>query len=177
MKTETFKDSKSREWSVSVTPWEAEKIEQAFNINIYDLVDTSEEEKAATLIGKLEQDNGFLSAVLWTICQGEHPGVDKKDFTQSLTGSVLDDAYLALLKATANFFRRPEQRLAMRTLVGRLEKVKEVIFAKAEKEIDESETKFDPVKFVNELGNSLQSRESIPSQPAEKEVGATRSEN
>jgi len=170
MKCEKYVDAFDREWQISVTPWEQAAIHESLGINVYDLVDhtrieeESTDEEPVTLsskfIGRLETDDRLLANIMWAICESQavEQKVDKRDFVRGCTGEALDRAYLAVLGALSNFFRRPEQRLAVKRMAEALNRVHELQTEQAVEGINAAMKLFDPAKFVNEHSSSQQSQ-------------------
>lgn len=189
MKYENFKDAKDREWQIAVTPWEQNVIKATLGVNVYDLVDLnliaeeSTEDEPVTLSSKLikrfENDDMLLANIMWKVCESEATKreVDQRDFIQGCTGEALDRAYVALMGACANFFRRPEHRLVLEKITGALKAIQDLATEKRVAGIERTMSQFDPAKFVKEHTNSPQSQGSTQSPLPAEAPGDTRSEN
>ena len=167
----TFTDASGHEWRLAVTPYEYRKL-TSIDIDIYDVVDR---EKAKELLAKLETDDMLLSDVLWLICEDDAQGlgIDKRSFLKSLPGEVLAAAYLALLEAITNFFRRPEQRMLMQKLIAFVRAAQSRLQTVAQEEINKVDVNSLAETFIESAMNSLGRSESTQSQQDATAAGGT----
>lgn len=154
-----FRDGKNREWKINVTPWEQQQVKKLLDINLYDVVDqtpVSEDDKELTksteFIASLEVEDDKLVSILWVLVsdQAMQKEVEEKDFWQSCAGDALDRAFLALLEALSDFFRRPEQRMYLKRLTKLYWSVREAGRKHVESKLDDATAGFDPTKFIEE---------------------------
>jgi hypothetical protein len=93
-----FKDSKGREWTVTVDTTTVKPVRAATEV---DLLDTS-----GRMLERLADEPSLLVDVLWVLCSDEakQRGVSDVQFGQALVGDSIDAATTALMEAVTDFF-------------------------------------------------------------------------
>lgn len=172
----SFKDAVGKEWTLAVTPYEYRKIKDALGVDLYDIVD---KDKAKQVFAKIETDDILLSDILWQICQSdaEGCGVDQKSFLRSLPGSVLAEAYMSLLEAIRDFFRRPEHRMIMEKMISFVRAVQSRVETEVTREVAKVDTEQQAKTFIDSVMSSLAVSGSTPSQQGVTADGDTPSAN
>lgn len=164
-----FTDRKDRTWHVELDVAMFDRIRREFALDFYRLGET----KFAPLFALLD-DPVRLVQVLATICdeQLQKANITPESFGAGFNGDALHAAAEALIGAIVDFFPRPQQREALRLLLGKTEQVAEKTIELAKLELaalDVEQLALTAIKSAklpaassNSSGNSPDSSASTP---------------
>ena len=95
----SFKDSKNRDWIVSVDVATIKAVRARLSIDNQPVDLTQIANKDGVLLDRLAKDVCFLVDLLWVLCEEQAPGknVDEIEFARGLVGDGIDSASGALL--------------------------------------------------------------------------------
>lgn len=125
----SFKDRQGREWKLEATFGSYGRVKSATGVKLYDIA-TENRESLVQLA-----DAFTLGSVLWSMIepQAEARGVTPDDFAEAIDGTVLTDAYSALIDEMI-FFCHPRQRKVLETALERIREAE----ARADRMVDEN---------------------------------------
>lgn len=97
----TFKDGKSREWTLSFNIGIVREIKNTIGVDFGDM-------QGGALI-MLANDHAKFAMLLWMLCekQADASGIDEVDFAESLDADAIESAELCLEGAIVSFTRAP----------------------------------------------------------------------
>jgi hypothetical protein len=134
----TFKDSKGREWTLTITHGDAKRLAQGpLKLNLYAVQDNQGE-----LYVKLMHDPFLFGDVLYQLLkpQADQKQLTEEDFANALDGEASDAALEAFDEALVLFSRNPAIRSAMRRMI---DKKKELTERTASRLVGKAERAFD----------------------------------
>lgn len=124
----TFKDKLSREWTLEATFGAYARVKAQTGVKLYDIATESRESLVALA------DAFTLGSVLWSMIepQAASRGITPEQFYDAVDGTVLTDAYQALIDEMI-FFCHPRQRKMLAAAVDRIR----IAEKRAETEMDQ----------------------------------------
>jgi hypothetical protein len=124
----TFKDSKQREYSLTLHAGKSIEIERDHGVNLRKVLD-------GKLIDQLDTDDSLFVRVLYELAKesADEYGISPEDFARSLNGDAMESGRLALLECLVDF-SRPGERPALRTILDKTELVHSLGVKKVEQE-------------------------------------------
>jgi hypothetical protein len=144
----TFKDTKSREWTLRLDFAALQTIRDAAQVDLGDV-----EQLANTWAGLLYDDAKSLQVIWLAISRAADPlGVKQSDFLEAMTGDTLQAALEALGAAIESFTQPRKRGMVERAIRGVNEGMKQAI-AKAEVAIEQALTQ-ETTKALEALGES-----------------------
>lgn len=104
-----FKDCLDRVWSIRIHPLLVESVKEKTGLNVLDWF-------SGTLQKQLIEDEMRVFALLWALVETQAAGVSvtRDQFSEGLSGEVLDSALGALVEAIIDFRQNPELRAGLR---------------------------------------------------------------
>lgn len=114
----SFKDKAGREWSVEATFGAYARVKSQTGVKLYDIATESRESLVQLT------DAYTLGSVIWSMIepQADARGVTPEAFYESVDGTVLNDAYSALIDEMI-FFCHPRQRRILSTALAKIREV------------------------------------------------------
>ena len=109
------------EWVCNVTIGTLRDIQSKFDINLLELLDND-----GRLLAKLHTDIFLLVDLIWATVEGQHE-ITVEEFAGGLGGDALDLAANAWFEGLVRFFRKPEQRAAIRNLLRKADQMTEAM--------------------------------------------------
>lgn len=113
----SFEDGSGRTWVMTITGAEMIQMKRELGVNICkDMTSTDDDSIAAVLC-----DPERLIGCMW-IClesQLDELNIDEMGFARLLQGDVLNSAAKAFIEAVSDFFPNPQQRRAVKALLGK----------------------------------------------------------
>lgn len=124
----SFKDNKGREWTLEATFGSYGRVKSQTGVKLYDIA-TENRESLVQLA-----DAFTLGSVLWSMVepQAEARGVTPDGFAEAIDGTVLAEAYSALIDEMI-FFCHPRQRKLLETALAKIRQAE----ARADRLVDE----------------------------------------
>lgn len=114
----SFKDKTGREWVVEATFGSYARVKAQTGVKLYDIATESRESLSQLA------DAFTLGSVIWSMIepQAEARGVTPEAFYEAVDGTVLNDAYVALIDEMI-FFCHPRQRRILSTALAKIREV------------------------------------------------------
>ena len=127
----TFKDKKSKEWSVEITVGVIKRVNDLLQVNLLDVV-------GGNLLKELASDPIMLVNVLYVVVkpQADAAGVTDEQFGELLVGDSVEEATDALLNGLADFFPKLQREILLKAL-AKIKSLNGDLMATAGKKIDE----------------------------------------
>ena len=134
----SFKDSKNRDWIVSVDVATIKVVRARLSIDNQPVDLTQIANKDGVLLDRLARDVCFLVDLLWVLCEEQAPGknVDEIEFARGLVGDGIDSASSALIEAMIDFFPR-ERRELLKAMWAKSQEVETLIMDQAKQDVAE----------------------------------------
>ena len=176
-----FTDANGRQWEVYATPHERDRVKELCGFDFYDLVN---KDKAGGVMGRLEgvtEDSDDLVRDLLVSCVSPD---DEKVLRSGLYGNALNDGLEAFFKALANFYRSPQHKRAIASMLQLMQyaaakhsEIADVIGDEATDLIANLIDGIDAKQLVrtstNSAGSLQDSQDSTSNQPADADHGGT----
>lgn len=149
-----FRDAQGREWTVSITLANDDRVEEACGTSVINLVPAQTKKKPSNdslqPLAELLADTYQVFAVVWALIESDANarGVDKASFKSALDADATHAMGLALLRALHDFFPNDPARQG---ILRQIAKILPEVAAATAKKIENELAKIDLKKLMDAL--------------------------
>jgi len=130
----SFKDNLGRDWTIAVNVDAIKRVKGLLDVDLRDVV-----QKDNRLIERLYSDELFLCDVAYVLVKPEADAknISDEDFGRAMAGDTLEFALAAIMGELSDFFRKPEQREALRKAIAKLNAFQDKLIAVINQQLDD----------------------------------------